>query len=59
MAVPILRGQKKADEIAIVKQKNNIVAVNTAAAQQQGVTLPDTIKSQAKQTFDAITPPKK
>jgi putative ABC transport system substrate-binding protein len=58
MALPILKGEKKADEIAIIKQKNNIVAVNTAAAQQQGVTLPDSIKSQAKQTFDAITPKK-
>jgi putative ABC transport system substrate-binding protein len=58
MALPILKGEKKADEIAIVKQKNNIVAINTAAAQQQGVTLPDIIKSQAKQTFDTITPKK-
>ena len=56
MALPILKGEKKADEIAILKQKNNIVAINTAAAQQQGVTLPDSITSQAKQTFDAITP---
>jgi putative ABC transport system substrate-binding protein len=58
MALPILKGEKKADEIAIIKQKNNIVAVNTAAAEQQGVTLPDSIKSQAKQTFDTITPKK-
>jgi putative tryptophan/tyrosine transport system substrate-binding protein len=56
MAVPILKGEKKADDIPITKQKNNIVAINTAAAQQQGVTIPDSVKSQAKQTFDAITP---
>jgi putative ABC transport system substrate-binding protein len=56
IAVPILKGEKKADDIAITKQQNNIVAINTAAAQQQGVTLPDSVKSQAKQTFDAITP---
>jgi putative ABC transport system substrate-binding protein len=58
MAIPILKGQKKPEEIAIVKQKNNIVAINTAAAQQQGVTLPDSITSQAKQKFDTITPKK-
>jgi putative ABC transport system substrate-binding protein len=58
MALPILKGEKKADQIAIIKQKNNIVAINTAAAQQQGVTLPDSIKSQAMQTFDTITPKK-
>jgi putative ABC transport system substrate-binding protein len=56
MAVPILKGEKKADDIPITRQKNNIVAINTAAAQQQGVTIPDSVKSQAQQTFDAITP---
>ena len=58
MAIPILKGQKKPEEIAIVKQKNNIVAINTAAAQQQGVTIPDSVSSQAKQKFDTITPKK-
>jgi putative ABC transport system substrate-binding protein len=58
MAIPILKGEKKADAIPIVRQKNNIVAINTAAAQQQGVTIPDGLKSQAKQTFDTITPKK-
>jgi putative ABC transport system substrate-binding protein len=56
MAIPILKGEKKADEIPIVKQQNNIIALNTAAAAQQGVTIPDSLKGQAKQTFDAITP---
>jgi putative ABC transport system substrate-binding protein len=56
MAIPILKGEKKADEIPIIKQQNNIIALNTAAAQQQGVTLPDSLKGQAKQTFDVITP---
>jgi putative tryptophan/tyrosine transport system substrate-binding protein len=56
MAIPILKGEKKADAIPILRQKNNVIAVNTAAAQQQGVTIPDSLKSQAKQTFDAITP---
>jgi putative ABC transport system ATP-binding protein len=58
MAAPILKGEKKADAIPIVKQKNNIVAINTAAAQPQGVVIPDSVKSQAKQTFDTITPKK-
>jgi putative ABC transport system substrate-binding protein len=56
MAIPILKGQKKPDEIPIARQQNNIIAINTAAAQQQGVTIPDSLKSQAMQTFDAITP---
>ncbi|HEX5689948.1 MAG TPA: ABC transporter substrate binding protein, partial [Roseiflexaceae bacterium] len=56
MAIPILKGEKKADDIPIAKQQNNIIAINTAAAEQQGVTIPDSLKSQAKQTFDTITP---
>ena len=58
MAIPILKGEKKADDIPIVRQTNNIVAINTAAAQAQGVTIPDSLKSQAKQVFDTITPKK-
>jgi putative tryptophan/tyrosine transport system substrate-binding protein len=56
MAIPILKGQKKPDEIPILRQQNNIIAINTAAAQQQGVTIPDSLKSRARQTFEAITP---
>jgi putative tryptophan/tyrosine transport system substrate-binding protein len=56
MAVPILKGEQKVDDIPIIRQKNNIIAINTAAAQAQGVTIPDSLKSQAAQTFDTITP---
>ena len=58
MAVSILKGEQTADQTPITLQKNNVIALNTAAAQQQGVTFPDALKSEAKMTFDAITAPK-
>jgi putative ABC transport system substrate-binding protein len=56
MALAILKGEQTADQLAIKRQENNIIALNTAAAQQQGVTIPDSLASAAKQTYDAITP---
>jgi putative ABC transport system substrate-binding protein len=56
MAIAILKGEQTVDQIAIKRQENNIIALNTAAAQQQGVTLPESLTSQAQQTYDAITP---
>jgi putative tryptophan/tyrosine transport system substrate-binding protein len=58
LAIAILKGEKTVDQIPITMQMNNIIALNTAAAQQQGVTFPDTLKSAAKQTYDTMTPPK-
>jgi putative ABC transport system substrate-binding protein len=58
LAIAILKGEKTAEQIPITKQMNNIIALNTAAAQQQGVTFPDALKSTATQTYDTMTPPK-
>ena len=57
MAIAILKGETTADKTPIKKQENNIIALNTAAAEQQGVTFPDALKSEAQQTFDTITAP--
>jgi putative ABC transport system substrate-binding protein len=56
MALAILKGEQTVDQLAIKRQENNIIALNTAAAQQQGVTIPDSLASEAKQTYDTITP---
>jgi putative tryptophan/tyrosine transport system substrate-binding protein len=58
LAIQILKGEKTADQIQITKQLNNIIALNSAAAQQQGVTFPESLKSSAAQTYDTMTPPK-
>ena len=58
LAIAILKGEKTADQIPIAKQMNNIIALNTAAAQQQGVSFPDALKSSAKETYDTMSPPK-
>lgn len=58
MVIAILKGEQTAEQIQIMLQQNNVIALNTAAAELQGVTFPDALKLQAKQTFDTITPKK-
>jgi putative ABC transport system substrate-binding protein len=55
MGVPILKGAK-ADDIPIKKQEKQIIAVNTAAAKEQGLTISDEVAKMATKTFDAIKP---
>lgn len=55
LGLAILNGQK-ADDLPIKKQEKKIVAINTAAAKAQGLTLPDDLLKQASKTYDAIKP---
>ncbi len=58
MAARILKGEKTAADIAIEKSKKGFLAVNTRAAELQGVTLPADILAQAAQKYTEIAPPK-
>jgi putative ABC transport system substrate-binding protein len=58
MAARILKGES-AKSIAIEMSKKGYLAVNTRAAELQGVKLPDDTLKQAKETYNDITPPKK
>lgn len=55
MAIPILQGTD-VSSIPIRKQEKNILVLNTAAAREQNVTIPDGITSRADRVVDAITP---
>jgi putative ABC transport system substrate-binding protein len=58
MAARILKREASARDIAIEQSKKGLLAVNTKAAELQGVTLPADILSQAAQKFDDIAAPK-
>ena len=57
MLVKLLKGGK-AKDIAIESQKKGQLACNTKAAEQQGVTLPDSIVKRIEVKYDAIVPAK-
>jgi putative tryptophan/tyrosine transport system substrate-binding protein len=56
MAAQILKGEKSAKDIPIRQSKKAILAVNLAAAQQQGITLSDDLVKQAQQRYGEIVP---
>lgn len=55
MGLAILNGTS-VDTLAIKKQEKQIVALNTAAAQEQGLTLSPEVTQLATKTYDAIKP---
>jgi putative ABC transport system substrate-binding protein len=55
--LPILNGTKPED-LPIRKQEKTIIAINTAAAQEQAVTISEEVAKTATKTFDTITPKK-
>lgn len=59
MAARILKGEATAKDIAIEKSKKGYLAVNTRAAELQGVKLTDDLLRQAKETHIEIAPPRK
>ena len=58
MAARILKGERSPRDIAIEASKKGFLAVNTRAAELQGVTLPADVISQAVQKYDDIAPAK-
>lgn len=55
LGLPILNGTS-VDTLPIKKQEKKLIALNTAAAQQQGVQFPTDVTQSASKTYDAITP---
>lgn len=57
-AIPILKGEATADSLPIRKQEKKNIALNLEAAQHQGVSIPDALKSRADQDkiYDKIVP---
>jgi putative tryptophan/tyrosine transport system substrate-binding protein len=55
MGIAVLQGTK-ADTIPIKKQEKKSIALNTAAAREQGLTIPADVQSMATQVLDTITP---
>lgn len=53
--IPILQGTKPED-LPIRKQEKKVIAINTAAATEQSVTISDEVAKMATQTIDKITP---
>jgi putative ABC transport system substrate-binding protein len=59
LAAQILSGQKTARELPIEQAKQGFLAINTRAAADQGVKLPDDVLRQARQTYNEIVPAKR
>ncbi|HEX6291319.1 MAG TPA: ABC transporter substrate-binding protein [Herpetosiphonaceae bacterium] len=55
--IAILKGAKPED-LPIRKQEKQVIAINTAAAQEQDVTISEEVAKMATQTLDKITPKK-
>jgi putative ABC transport system substrate-binding protein len=55
MGIAVLQGTK-ADTIPIKKQEKKSITLNTAAAREQGLTIPANVQSMATQVLDTITP---
>jgi putative tryptophan/tyrosine transport system substrate-binding protein len=59
LAAQILSGQKTARDLPIEQAKQGFLAINTRAAADQGVKLPDDVLRQARQTYNEIVPAKR
>jgi ABC-type uncharacterized transport system substrate-binding protein len=57
MAAMFLSG-KPMSEIKVEKASLGLLAINTRAATEQGVTFPDDVLKEAKQTYNEIAVPK-
>ena len=56
MAARILTGEASAQDIPIAQSKKGLLAVNLAAARQQGITLSDNLVQQAQQRYEEVVP---
>lgn len=59
VAAQILKGETSPAQVPIARSVAGWLAINTRAAELQGVAIPPDVMRQAKETFDTITPPKK
>lgn len=58
MAAMFLSGQKTMAQIPVQRASKGLLAINTRAAADQGVTFPAAVMAQVRQTFDSIAAPK-
>ena len=57
MAAKILKGEAKAEEMQFEAIEENSLYVNEKVAQDLGITVPDTMKERAVESFTEITVP--
>lgn len=55
LGIEILKGAN-VDALPIKMQEKQLLAINIAAAQQQGLTIPDEVSKSASKIYDAIKP---